>query len=177
MDRISDDLASATVLSADGTVVPFCSLYTARRTVVVFVRHFGCIFCRERIAGLTDAIGNLRQIGVDAVVIGNGTPLMAADFAETLDLELPLFTDPSRRTYALAGMKRNFGLNLNSVGHALRSMRGGHRQGAVAGDPWQQGGLIVVDPDGTVIEHHQDRDAGTYIDLNALTERLTQRAA
>ena len=47
MEKIVDDLAAATVLNRVGQPVSFRSLYEDGRTLIVFVRHFGCIFCRE----------------------------------------------------------------------------------------------------------------------------------
>jgi peroxiredoxin len=177
MKTISADLAQATVLSRDGEIVPFRALYQSRETLIVFVRHYGCIFCRERVGSLSAQVDKLEALGIDTVIIGNGTALMADAFAEATHLEIPLYTDPSRETYALAGMLRRFGMGLQSVGETLRSWRSGSRPGAVAGDIWQQGGLMLVQADGTVSAYEQDRSAGDFIDLNALIARLSARAA
>ncbi len=177
MTKISEDLAAATVLNRTGEVVPFRTLYENGRTLIVFVRHFGCIFCRERIGTLSARLDALRNLNMNAVVIGNGTAAMADAFAEETNLDVPLYTDPGRRTYALAGMKRNLGLSLTSIGDSLRSWRSGHRQGAVAGDVWQQGGILVVDSDGNIIESHHDDGFGDYIDLDALMDGLRAQTA
>ena len=177
MRKVSPALASATVLSRSGEPVVFEKLYQGNTTLVVFVRHFGCKFCRERIAQLGATTSALDALGVKTCVVGNGTPLMAESFAEDLNLTIPLYTDPSRKTYALAGMNRKFGLGVASIGHALRSWRSGHRQGAVAGDVWQQGGLLAITPDGTVLESHEDEGAGDYIDLDGIVARLAQAHA
>ncbi len=177
MNTVSHELAATTVLNRSGDPVRFGDLYCDATTLIVFVRHFGCIFCRERIAELTEAVPLLAEAGVQTVVIGNGTALMANAFAEELALDVPLYTDPSRKTYELAGMQRNFGLGLKTVGHALRSWRSGHRQGPVAGDVWQQGGVLVVNPDSRILEAYYDRGAGDYIDLANVVERLKHKAA
>ena len=176
MDVIETALAEATVLTIDGEAVTFKSLYQDRRTMVVFVRHFGCIFCRERLAELAACLPRLEAEGMRAVVIGNGTPLMAQAFSETLNVQLALYTDPSRTVFKLAQMKRNFGLGFSTISRGIRSWKAGHRQGAVAGDPWQQGGCLVIDPDGRVLAAERDRDAGNLIDFDAVVARSLQAA-
>ena len=177
MEKVSEALKAATVLDNSGQTVSFGSLHRGQTTLIVFVRHFGCIFCRERISELTAAIDELKTLGIKSVIVGNGTPYMAEAFVQSLDLEVPLFTDPSRKTYALAGMQRNFGLGLKTVSQALRSWRSGYRQGAVAGDVWQQGGILLIDEHDHVLEAHHDEGAGDYIDLKALIARMRSRAA
>ena len=174
---IDPALETTTVLDLDGNAVPFSTLYAEGPTMIVFVRHFGCIFCRERIRDLTACMEQLKENGYDAVVIGNGTPLMAQAFSEELKVTVPMYTDPERTTYELAGMKRALGLTPGSLRDVLRSLRSGARQGAVAGDLWQQGGVMTVAPDGAILDRQIDRGAGDYIDVLALADRIVGRAA
>jgi len=170
-------LEATSVFDLEGNAVPFSTLYAKGPTMVVFVRHFGCIFCRERIQDLSGCIKQLNENGYDAVVIGNGTPLMAQAFAEELKVTVPMYTDPERTTYELAGMKRALGLTPGSLRDVLRSLRAGARQGAVAGDLWQQGGVMTVASDGAILDRQIDRGAGDYINLLALADRIVGRAA
>ena len=78
MEYVDSDLATATILDTAGQAVPFSHLYAERPTLVVFVRHFGCIFCRERFADLAAAMPMMDDRGIGAVAIGNGTPLKVA---------------------------------------------------------------------------------------------------
>jgi peroxiredoxin len=174
---IDSQLAATRILDLQGNPVRFSMLYANGPTMIVFVRHFGCIFCRERVRALTACIDGLDGLGYDAVIIGNGTPLMAQAFAEELALEVPLYTDPERVSFRLAGMQRIFGLTLRSLRAYLRSLRSGARQGTVAGDVWQQGGIITVGADGLLIDRQVDSGAGDYIDLMALAGRLASRVA
>src|SRR5579884_660742 len=87
---------------------------------------------------------------------------MARAFADETKLEVPLYTDPSLATYALAGLKRGVlaTLSLRGLGHARRAMRKGFRQTATRGDAFQQGGALVVARGGEVRYAHRDREAG-----------------
>lgn len=87
---------------------------------------------------------------------------MAQDFVETFAVPFPVFTDPSRSSYRLAGLKRSLGLGIASIGHARRAMSAGHRQGRTQGDPWQQGGILIVDTDGRTVWRHVDGTAGDH---------------
>ena len=176
MTRIDSELAAATILDLEGNTVRFGDLYSESTTLVVFVRHFGCIFCRERYTDLAACADLLAARGMAAVVIGNGTVPMAEAFAEKVGEGIPLYTDPSRSVFKLAGMKRMFGLNLATISHGLRSWRSGHRQTAVAGDVWQQGGCLLIDTDGDILAAEHDSSAGEHIDFKSLIIDAIQAA-
>lgn len=89
---------------------------------------------------------------------------MAQAFAKESNLPFPLYTDPERSVYKLAGLKRKFGLGLNTFKRAMAAKKEGHYQTAIAGDPWQQGGVVVVNTAGEIIYHHVDDGAGDSAD-------------
>lgn len=115
------------------------------------------MFCREAVASLSALEGEIAARGGTLVFVGNGTPLMAQAFVEQFQVTAPLYTDPSRAAFKAAGLTRAFGLNLSSVARGRRAMASGHRQGKVQGDPWQQGGVLVLDGDG-VERYRQNTD-------------------
>ena len=81
------------------------------------------------------------------VFIGSGNALMAADFREQLALEVPVWVDPKRITYTHLGFKHSIASAILRPAvwlNGLRAARAGFRQGATQGDPWQQGGVLVV---------------------------------
>ena len=131
------------------------------------------MFCRERAARFSELRHEIEGHGASVVAIGNGTVHMANDFLEQFSIEIPVFTDPSRATYRLAGLKRSFGLGLKSIGRGRRAMSQGHRQGATRGDPWQQGGLLLVGTKGEVLFRHVDDGAGDEEDTSLLMAALS----
>ncbi|MGM0576399.1 MAG: peroxiredoxin-like family protein [Myxococcota bacterium] len=130
------------------------------------------MFCRERAARFADHVDEIRSLGAEIHAVGNGTPHMARDFASRFDVSFPLWTDPSRQTYRALGMKRAFGLGLKSLVRGRRAMAAGHRQGRTQGDPWQQGGAVVITPRGEVIWSHVDEGAGEEIPVEDLLDAL-----
>ena len=122
------------------------------------------------------------------VAIGNGTALMAQDFIETFGVRFEVFTDPSRKSYQLAGMQRKLGIGLRTIGRSIRAMRAGFRQGKTQGDPWQQGGVLGIAPAddaaaarAEIWYEHVDDGAGDNVEpqtvLLALRAYQTARAA
>ena len=45
-------------------------------------------------------------LGASLMAVGCGSVQMAQSFQRELDVQIPLYTDPSRRSYALLGFKR-----------------------------------------------------------------------
>lgn len=109
-------------------------------------------------------------------VIGNGTPAMAQDFAEKFSVGVPLYTDPSRRSYELAGWRRPIGSAVLGMGTTLkagaRAMKGGFRQGKTQGDAFQIGGVLVVEPGGAVRFEHADKVAGDHATIDDIVASL-----
>ncbi|HEX8790442.1 MAG TPA: peroxiredoxin-like family protein [Polyangiaceae bacterium] len=111
---------------------------------------------------MRDILPAIREAGAELVVVGNGSPEFARAFRDELGLDGPLYTDPTLRTYALAGFKRGVLATFSPKGvvHAARAMRKGFRQTARRGDALQQGGLLVVDRSGRILYAHRDSEAG-----------------
>ena len=109
-------------------------------------------------------------------MIGNGTPLMARDFAETFEVGVPLFTDPSRKSYEVARWRRPLGSAILGLGATLkasvRAMKAGFRQGRTQGDAFQLGGVLVIAADGRVLFEHSDQTAGDHADVGSVLAAL-----
>ncbi|MCB9537225.1 MAG: AhpC/TSA family protein [Myxococcales bacterium] len=116
-------------------------------------------------------------MGATVHVVGNGTVAMARDFAEQFGVRATLWTDPSRRSFALAGLHRRFGLGPKALRAGLRAFRAGFRQGRTQGDPWQQGGVLVVGRDGRRWLRHADAFAGDHADLDAVLQAVERAVA
>lgn len=109
-------------------------------------------------------------------VIGNGTAVMAQDFAEQFKVGVPLYTDPSRKSYELAGWRRPTGSAILGMGTVLkasaRAMKSGFRQGKTQGDTFQIGGVLVIEPSGAVLFEHADKAAGDHANIDDILASL-----
>lgn len=161
LDRAAH-LATLTVLDEQGNPVELGTLWRDRTAVLVFLRHFGCIHCREHVVTLSRDIDKLRAANLDVYVIGNGTPNFIAGFREATKYDGPIYTDPSLAAYRAAQLERGIRNTLDprAIGKTVSAFLQGHRQGRTQGDQWQQGGVLVVAPDGHVKWHHVSKRPG-----------------
>ena len=100
-------------------------------------------------------IDQIHDAGAELIVIGNGAPHFIAGFREVTGYRGPLYTDPSLAVFEAAQLKRGVmkTLNVLSALPTIRAFARGSKQGSVEGDPWQQGGVLVIAPDGEIKWH------------------------
>ncbi|MCA8921477.1 MAG: AhpC/TSA family protein [Planctomycetes bacterium] len=118
----------------------------------------------------------LRAAGARLAFVGSGTPSMARAFREEacLPSEVALLVDPDLAVYRALKLKRGVfsALSARSVAGAAKAWRAGHRQGKVLGDPWQNGGVFVVAPDGELLLAHVSQRSGDHPTSAALLGAL-----
>ena len=125
---------------------------------------------------MRDHLRDLTGDGVELLFVGTGLPAMAASFQREFAAGLPVLSDPTRRVFEVAGMRRGVGstLRFRLLANMLRALRRGFRQHKVQGDAWQQGGVLVLDGDGTVLHRQVDGTAGDLLDLDAVAAAIRQ---
>jgi AhpC/TSA antioxidant enzyme len=122
-------------------------------------------------------IDAIRAAGGELYVIGNGSPSFIAGFRDETGYTGALYTDPSLATYRAAELVRGVLTTLDprSLGGALRAFRRGQRQGRTQGDPWQQGGVLVIDVTGEVVWHHASARPGDNASASEIVGALRSR--
>jgi hypothetical protein len=112
-------------------------------------------------------------------VIGNGTASMGKAFVAARKLRIPLYVDPGLRAYQAAGMVRSVssGLAPQAFLNAFRTLREGYVQGATQGDPWQQGGVLLVKPSGDIVWSYISSVAGDHPEMTAVLAAARAAAA
>jgi peroxiredoxin len=161
MPHVLDGL---TVFDPEGHAVPMATLWDTRPAVLMFVRHFGCLLCKQQVAGMTPWLDRIRARGAELYVVGNGSVEQARAFRDEQRLPCPVLTDPTREAYCALEMRRGPRTVLRPV-VLLRSLGAwlrGFRQHSVAGDPLQQGGVLVVEPGGGERFRYISRSAGDH---------------
>ena len=123
----------------------------------------------------------LRAAGADLVIVGTGSPAAAAAFGTELGLAgVRVWTDPRRRAFELAAFRRGLRtlLSPRAIGNYVRAFFSGHRPGRKDGDALQQGGAIVVAPDGTMLYRWSSRVSGDHpdpLEILAAVEKIRGR--
>lgn len=89
---------------------------------------------------------------------------MARSFRDEFSVGCQLLTDPGRQVYSALGLPRGVSLitTLKTAKSGVRAMKSGHRQGAMAGDPWQLGGVLLTDESGLVRYRRVSQYAGDH---------------
>jgi hypothetical protein len=134
--------------------------------------------CREHVVQLHRGIDRIRAAGGELHVIGNGSPTFMQGFRDETGWDGPLYTDPSLEVFAAAGMKRGVMTVLRPTAavRSIRTLARGFKQGRTQGDPWQQGGVLVVMPDGEVRWRHASGSPGDNASIDDI-ERALKAAA
>ena len=120
------------------------------------------MLCQQEAAQLRSIIPQIHEADAQLIIIGNGTAQQAQWFLEETGLDTPVYTDPDLHVYRAIGARRG----LRSVLHpmvfvrALEAWRKGHRQSGTMGDATQVGGLLIIQPDGTIPFLHRSSYAG-----------------
>jgi peroxiredoxin len=162
------------VKDPDGRDVRLGQLWAENTAVLVFVRHFGCLFCRQQVAELSDERERIRSLGAELAVIGHGTVEETRAFRDEHHLACPLFTDPGRQAYRALAMRhgRRTLMSPRVVVHTITALWQGFRQTFVAGDPLQQGGVIVIAPGGVERFRYISREAGDHPPVSRILAAL-----
>ena len=164
------DLAEIVLVDDLGRPTRLGDLWREQPAVLVFLRHYGCVFCRDHAAKFHRARHEFEAAGARLVAIGQGTPAQAAKFRTDQGVDLLLLADPDRRSYAAAGAKvatlpELIGPKIVARGLARtiasRIPQGSIvvHQGKIVDHPAQLGGVVVVAPDGSVRYAHMSEDA------------------
>jgi AhpC/TSA antioxidant enzyme len=157
-------LGSTAVLDVDGATVRLGSLWSDRPAVLVWLRHFGCLFCKEQTAEFRARANDIQGSGARLAFIGNGGVRYAGGFRDEFCPECTVLTDPELTSYKLIGARGGLVNTLGPQAWAagIRAFRRGARQQKTQGHPFQQGGVLVVAPGDRVAYSYLSKAAGDH---------------
>jgi peroxiredoxin len=157
-------LIDATVLDVDGAPVRLASTWAERPVVLVLLRHFGCLFCKEQAAEMSAIGDEIEALGAGLVFVGSGSAQYAQWFQEDYAPRWPVYSDAELVTYQALEARRGFRSSVNprTVWLSFRALAHGFRQGGTQGDQYQQGAVCIVTPDGAMPYLHRSEVAGDH---------------
>jgi peroxiredoxin len=162
----------ALAIAVDQHGTNLIELSRERRLLVVFLRHFGCTFCREAIADLLRDEASLRAHGVSIVVVHMATEAEAAGFlASHGAAHWHRVSDPRRRIHAAFGLTRGSFFSLFGPmvwWRGTQALAKGHGAGQPVGDPLQMPGVFVIHR-GRVQAEFRHETAGDRPDYEGLS--------
>lgn len=131
--------------------------------LVAFLRHFGCIFCREMVADISQQMPMLDAKGIEVAFVHVGSEADAKEFFTEFGMEDKLrFSDPESRYYTVFGVNQQSLLRMLSpetFKNGLRAINSGNRQGKVQGNPKAMPGLFLISK-GVVVKKYIHRNPG-----------------
>jgi peroxiredoxin len=135
---------------ADNRGIDLVALSDKQPVLIIFLRHFGCTFCREALSDISNVFDTIKDLGVKVIYVHMVDK-------ETADLHLSFhnlhdtsnISDPERRLYEYFGLKEGnfrqlFGLNVMMRG-VKAGMINGHGHGfKFVGDGNQMPGMFML---------------------------------
>lgn len=140
--------------------------------LIVFLRHFGCTFCREALADIARQRAEIETRGVRIVAVHMTTEAEAREiFANYGVADLDRISDPERNLYRAFGLKQGTARQLlgpkvwwrGFIAGVLR----GHGVGRLKGNGFQMPGAFIFHESGVVrsMIHKSAADRPDYLKL------------
>jgi peroxiredoxin len=146
-------------------------LTAGHAVLLVFLRHFGCTFCREAVDEISRKRATLEARGARLAFVHLGTEEKANSFFTPYDLQdCPRFSDPEGKLYEAFGLSRaelKQYLNQESILRMLVAWLNGHFVGLPAGDVQRMPGAFLV-RDGEVLKSFRHKLVSDRPDYLAL---------
>lgn len=162
------DISIKTVEGSDIHLISF-----QKPILLVFLRHFGCTFCREAMDDLRNRRNAIDQKNVKIILVHMTDPAIAKSYFEKYDLhDLESVSDPSCSVYSAFGLlkgtfKQLFGLRSWIRGFDAGVMQG-HGVGVMLGDGFQMPGVFLL-KNGKIENQFIHQFASDRPDYEALT--------
>jgi hypothetical protein len=176
MNSLASDILSSPItgLHLDGATLGEQLRVGKPATLMVFLRHYGCIFCKEMVRDLkaaSEGDSNYPQL----LFFGQGGPDETQTFADKLWPEMSIVSDPSRTFFTAMGLAKGsvyqmFGPSVWACG--IRAGLKGNFQGRVIGDIWTMPGVFAVDRSGTILWKHEFEHIAQHPDWRAVPGQI-----
>lgn len=143
-------------------------------TLMVFLRHYDCIFCKEMVRDLRHAHEQIP--GYPKVLFfGQGDFSQTLAFAAKLWPDMSIVSDSTRRFYDALGLDRGsiyqmFGPRVWACG--IRAGLKLNFQGIPVGDIWTMPGIFAVNPTGTILWSHRFDHIADHPDWTTLPAQI-----
>lgn len=131
-----------------------------QKVMLVFLRHFGCTFCRETMSELADKRRSIEAEGIKIVIVHMVASPMAEEILNLYELGgISHIADVHLELYRKYGLRKTTIKSLMGLPNWWRAfvagLLKGHLIGKPAGDPFQMPGVFVL-------HNHQILNKFTY---------------
>ena len=169
-------LADVELVGADGETHRLGDYWADKPVVLVFLRHFGCLLCRENAALLSERYDEITAAGAEVVAIGTGNQWYAQGFVEEEQVPYPVLVDDDALAAKAASVKKVDPFTLifdpRSIGGAIAAHRGGYRIHKSGKRVNQLGATFVVRPGPQVRYAHLDKHTADHAPIDEILAAL-----
>lgn len=126
------------------------SISRTKPVLLVFLRHFGCTFCREALQDLSDNIGRIETLGASLVLVHMSDDKTANEYFDKYGLSgVEHVSDPSCTHYRTFGLTKGTARQLFGLHSWIRGFQAGVLDGhgvgyRPLGDGFQMPGVFVI---------------------------------
>ena len=170
-------LSEVELEDAQGTVRRVGDYWAEKPVVLVFLRHFGCLLCREHAAQLGERYAEITGLDGEVVAVGTGNRRYAAAFVEEEQVPYPVLVDDDGHAARAASIQKvNFFklvLNPRSWTGTRRAHRAGHRVHRAGRRVTQLGATFVLGPGNQVRYEHLDEHSADHAPLDKVIGALS----
>lgn len=174
---LPSEFLACTILNTSGEKLTVRDALNQEDTLLVLIRHFGCIGCTEQMLAIAPKLPELQSLGVKVKIIGNGEARYIDGFIKKFNLQnttCEIYTDPSLKVYEEAHLKRSFFkvFHPRTIVEFIQSWRKGIGQNSIQGDNFQLGGTLLVDQDYCLHYYFQNESITGIADPNKVMNEV-----
>ncbi len=170
-------LSDTKLQDANGETRRLGEYWEDKPVVLVFLRHFGCLLCREHAAELRSHYDEIQALGGDVVAVGTGDLRYAADFIQQEDIPFPVLVDDDAAAAHAASVPRVNPVRLLFDPRSLRGAWQAHRAGYKVRKPGrrtnQLGATFVVGQGERVRYAHVDEHTADHAAVDDVLAALS----
>lgn len=164
-------LADTFVTLDCGTETPLDAVFCGEPFALVFLRHFGCPFCRQLVAEFAE------HPELPVLFVGMANQERTARFKAKAGSPHRFVCDPKAELYekfqvARGGPGRIFGPK--NVRDYFRARRKGYGLQIPRADMWRLGAAFVIDGTGRVVWEHRNEHASDNVQINDIRIALNR---
>ncbi|MEB3207049.1 MAG: peroxiredoxin-like family protein [Vampirovibrionales bacterium] len=170
-EQLAKRLQHVQVALPDGQQRILAHLSENTPVLMLFLRHAGCIFCKEALFDLSQSLSRLNAAGIETVVIMmSDMPRMQQLMADYPLAGVFALSDPERHVYKAFGLGRGGVGQLFSwtvIKRGLAAALHGHQQGMLEGDGFQMPGAVLL-KNSQLVSQWVFQNAAEVLDVEAV---------
>ena len=160
----------------DGQQHRLGDFWAEQPVILLFLRHFGCLMCREHAVTMKDHYDQIRSRGAELVAIGTGDQRYAARFVSDESIPYPVLVDDDGvaaraaavRTIPLAQLL----FDVRSYPGGIRARRAGFKTRRSGNRVSQLAGTFVVGPGPKLRYQHTAKHSADHPPLDEVLAAL-----